>query len=305
MATHFRFAVQATNLDDHETVAAAARQAEDLGYEELYSYDHLGAGDPFLPLMVAAEATSTLRVGTLVINNEFHHPGLLARAVATADRLSGGRMVLGLGTGYARSEHDAMGIEYRKAGARVERLVETLEAMRSLLDTGAAEMRGAFHRLAVEDLGVRPVQDHVPFLVGGNGRQLIQAAGRLADVFQFTGLVHGPDGTPSGAGFGLESILERSRWLTEASRDREATIERSILVQSCVVGSAASAARDRAVQRLGMSREVVESTPFLLFGEEAELVDRLFALRETLDISHVVVRDAAAFAPIVARLAGR
>jgi|SRR5579862_9505374 len=110
------------DLTDRDAVVGSARQAEDLGYEELYSYDHLGAIDPFVPLIVAAEATSRLRVGPLVLNNELHHPALLARTVATLDRMTGGRVVLGIGTGYAQAEHEAMGIELRRPGPRVERL---------------------------------------------------------------------------------------------------------------------------------------------------------------------------------------
>jgi Luciferase-like monooxygenase len=81
----FRFAVQAMSVGDRDAVVSAARQAEDLGYEELYSFDHLGTVDPFVPLMVAAEVTSELRVGPLVLNNELHHPALLARTAATVD----------------------------------------------------------------------------------------------------------------------------------------------------------------------------------------------------------------------------
>ncbi|HEY7626273.1 MAG TPA: LLM class flavin-dependent oxidoreductase, partial [Ilumatobacteraceae bacterium] len=97
--------MQARPLDDHDGLVAAARRIESLGYAELFSYDHVGTVDPFIPLAVAAEATTTLRVGPLVLNNELHHPALLARTAATVDRLSGGRLVVGLGTGYAHDEH--------------------------------------------------------------------------------------------------------------------------------------------------------------------------------------------------------
>src|SRR5262245_1838409 len=122
MARPFRFAVQAMELSERAGVAAVAQQAEALGYEELYSYDHLGMVDPFVPLVVAAEATSRLRVGPLVLNNEFHHPALLARSAATADRMTGGRLILGIGTGYAQHEHEAMGVALRPPGPRVDRL---------------------------------------------------------------------------------------------------------------------------------------------------------------------------------------
>lgn len=305
MARPFRFAVQVTNLADRDAVVASAREAEDLGYEELYSYDHLGAVDPFVPLIVAAGATSKLRVGPLVLNNELHHPALLARTAATVDRMTDGRLVLGIGTGYAQAEHDAMSIELRRPGPRVDRLEESLLALRSLLDRGAVEMQGRYHRLAIADLGVHPVQDRVPILVGGHGRRLIRIAGQLADIFQFTGLTHGPDGTPDPSGFRLEAIAARAQWLTEAARDRDAAVERSALIQRTLVGEGADAAFDEAARRLGVDRDVVRSTPFLLFGSVAEVVDRLESLRDSLGISHVVVRDAAGFAPVVAVLAGQ
>jgi alkanesulfonate monooxygenase SsuD/methylene tetrahydromethanopterin reductase-like flavin-dependent oxidoreductase (luciferase family) len=135
------------------------------------THDHLGSVDPFIPLIVVAEATDHLRVGPLVLNNELHHPALLARTVATADQLTGGRIVLGVGTGYAKSEHEAMGIDFRSPTRRVERLGESLRALCSLFDHGAVDSVGTYHRLAIADLGVRPVQQHLPFLIGGFGRR--------------------------------------------------------------------------------------------------------------------------------------
>src|SRR6478672_5737340 len=105
----FRFALQGRDFDDRDALVAMARQAEVLGYDELFSFDHIGAVDPFMPLLVAALATGRLRVGPLVLNHEFNQPALLARTAATFDRLSGGRLVLGMGTGYTQAEHDSIG----------------------------------------------------------------------------------------------------------------------------------------------------------------------------------------------------
>ncbi len=306
MERPFRFAVQALDLGERDTVLAAAREAEDLGYEELYSFDHLGTVDPFVPLMVAAEATARLRVGPLVLNNEFHHPALLARTAATVDRMTGGRLVLGIGTGYAQPEHDALDLVLRPPAERVGRLRESLLALRMLLDTGAAEMHGHHHHLAIGDLGVRPAQEHVPILVGGYGARVVRAAAPVADIFQFTGLSHGPNGAPRASGFALEQLATRARWLADAAGDRDDAIERSLLVQRVVVGEGAAAeAVEQACRRNGLDRAVVESSPFLLFGSVAQIVERLERLRETLGISHVVVREAVAVSPVVDVLAGR
>ena len=306
MVKPFRFALQGRNLGDREGLVAAARQAESLGYDELFSFDHIGTVDPFIPLMVAAEATTRLRVGPLVLNNELHHPALLARTAATLDRLTGGRLVLGLGTGYTQSEHDAIGMLLREPAARVTRFEESVIALRSLLDTGAVEMDGDHHHLAVSDLGVRPVQEHLPLLIGGHGRRVVGIAARHADIFQFTGLTHGEGGEPSAGGFGIEDVRRRARWLREAAGERLADIEMSALVQLVDIGADAGDDRIAATaERFEIATDQVTDTPFVLLGSVEQVVDKLERLRADIGISHYVIRDAEAFAPVVAALAGR
>ena len=303
MARNFRFAVQARGLADHDQLVDEARRAEALGYEELFSFDHIGTVDPFVPLIVAAEATTKLRIGPLVLNNEFHHPAMLARTAATVDRLTGGRLVLGLGTGYMQSEHDAIGMVLRDPGARVARFEESLIALRSLLDSGAASMDGAHHRLAIDDLGIRPVQEHVPFLIGGHGKRVVGIAARHADIFQFTGLTHGEGGQPAPGGFAIDAVRQRARWLAETAGDRSPDIERSALVQFVHVGSGADQQMDQTAEQFGVDRALLEDTPFVLIGSVAQIVDKLERLRSDIGISHVVVRSAEAFAPVVDALA--
>lgn len=301
----FRFALQALTLDDHDALVVAARQAEALGYDELYSFDHIGTVDPFVPLVVAAEATTRLRVGPLVLNNEFHHPAMLARTAATVDRLSGGRLVLGMGTGYMQSEHDAIGMLLRPPPARVDRFDESVQVLRALLDHGSATFDGQHHHIALDDLGVRPVQARVPFLIGGFGRRVVGIAAQHADIFQFTGLTHGEGGVPSGGGFAIADVEQRHRWLTDAAGDRGPQIERSILVQATHVGDGADQQLDELAARFHMDRQVLEQTPFVLVGSVDQIVDKLQRLRELIEVSHVVVRDAEGCAPLVDALAGR
>jgi probable F420-dependent oxidoreductase len=298
----FRFAVQGAPFRDPEALAARARTIESLGYDELYSADHIGGIDPFAPLVAAALATERLRVGPLVINNELHHPVLLARTAATVDLVTGGRLVLGLGTGYDESEHEAIGSPIRPPGPRVERFGESLAILRSLLDTDGAHLDGRHERVDLDELGVRPAQAHVPILVGGHGRRVVELAGRFADIFQFTGLVHGDGGRPTSAGFALADVAERGRWLDEAADGRR--IERSALVQFVAVGDDAPSAGDLA-GRFDLDEDVVGTTPFVLSGSVAQLVDRIGQLRDEIGVSHFVVRDPEAFAPIVDQLAGR
>ena len=301
----FRFAVQARPLDDHDGLVQVARRIEALGYDELYSYDHIGAVDPFIPLVVAAEATTRLRVGPLVLNNELHHPALLARTAATVDRLSGGRLVLGLGTGYSQSEHDSIGMLLRRPGPRVARFEESVIALRSMLDTGEVVLDGLHHLLALADLGIRPVQARVPILIGGHGRRVVQIAGRHADIFQFTGLTHGEDGQPAPGGFAVEAVRQRAGWLSDAAGERDADIERSALVQVLEIGEHVDGQITATAERFGVDRDVVINTPFVLIGSVGAVIDKLQRQRADLGINHVVVRDPEAFAPIVEALAGR
>ncbi len=313
MTRPFRFAVQGGPFDDPVAIADHARLVESLGYDELYTYDHIGRApgspydvkiDPFLPLVVAAEATERLRFGPLVLNNEFHQPALLARTSATFDRMTGGRLVLGLGTGYAEAEHTWIGSPLRPVGPRVTRFGESLAILRSLLDAGTVDHEGDHESVHLDDIGIRPVQEHVPFLIGGHGRRVVGLAGRYADIFQFTGLTHAEDGTPSGGGFAIDQVIERGRWLSEAAGDRNGDIERSALVQFVSVGPDAPSASELA-ERFDLPAEVVERTPFAVFGSHEQVVDQLGRLREELGISHFVIRDPEGFAGVVEALAGR
>ncbi len=301
MGRGFRFGVQTGPFDEPVALREFARRVEDLGYEELFSYDHIGAVDPFLPLMVAAEATTRLRFGPLVINNEFHNPVLLARAAATFDVLSGGRLTLGMGTGYMQSEHDASGIPLRSPGPRVTRLSESLRALRGLLDDGSASVDGEESRLDVEDLGVEPAQSRIPFLVGGHGRRVVSLAGEFADIFQFTGLTHAPGtGVPSAGGFALDDVRRRRDWLAESERFDD--IELSSLVQMTHVGDGADRVLADGAARTGLSADHLADTPFVLAGSFDQVVDKIHRLRDDLGISHFVIRDPEGFAPVVAAL---
>lgn len=306
----FRFAVQTGPFRDPDALSDFAVEIESLGYEELYSYDHVGgerpngAVDPFMALVVAARATERLRVGPLVLNNEFHHPVLLARTAISVDQMTSGRLILGMGTGYAQSEHDAIGLELRPPGERVDRFGESLQVLRALCDEGSCAFDGEHHQVALDSIGIEPVQSHIPFLIGGHGRRVVGLAGRHADIFQFTGLTHGPDGAPSGGGFAIDQIRQRAEWLEAAAGARNDDIERSALVQMTALGDEA-ANELRASEGLEDFVDVFDETPFILAGSLEQIVDKLETLRADVGISHYVVRDPQGFAPVVDALAGR
>lgn len=310
MAHPFRFGIQLTGFTTTADLKDLAVKVEDLGYAELFSSDHIAGGgltnlDPFLPLLSAAEATTTLRFGPLVLNNEFHNPALLARTAASFDLLTDGRLILGLGTGYMQEEHDAADIPLRAPGPRVTRFGESVSALRSLLDTGAVHCQGEHITMSIEDLGSRPAQAPVPILIGGHGKRVVSIAARKADIFQFTGLTHDPKtGKPSPGGFDRSSVATRHRWLAEAAGDRYATLEISSLVQQTTVGDGAATASSAVADRLGTDPSIIDDTPFLLIGSVDQVAEKLHRLRDDFGIHHIVSRDPEDLAPVVAALAG-
>ncbi|WP_461077836.1 TIGR03621 family F420-dependent LLM class oxidoreductase [Streptomyces deserti] len=161
---------------------AKCRRAEELGYDVILVPDHLGMPAPFPALVAAAEATERPRLGTFVLNAGFWNPALLAREVATTDALTGGRLELGLGTGYVRAEHDTAGLPFGSPRERVEHLRRTVEDLDRLLTSKE-------HR-------PRPVQKpRVPLLIGANGDRMLELTAEHADIAAFTGARSVPGST--------------------------------------------------------------------------------------------------------------
>jgi probable F420-dependent oxidoreductase len=130
----FRFGVHVLAPSGHDECVSTARRVEDLGFSTLTVADHLvdGCISPFAALGVAAEATSTLRLGTLVLNNDLRHPAVVAREALALDSLSGGRFELGLGAGHGFPEYESAGIRCDAGATRVARLAEAVEVLDGL-----------------------------------------------------------------------------------------------------------------------------------------------------------------------------
>jgi alkanesulfonate monooxygenase SsuD/methylene tetrahydromethanopterin reductase-like flavin-dependent oxidoreductase (luciferase family) len=176
--------------------------------------------------------------------------------------------------------------------------------LRDLLDRGAADFDGEHHAVHLESLGVRPVQERVPFLIGGFGRRVIGIAARFADIVQFTGLTDKADGSLEAGGFAIDAVTERAGWLSDMAGDREPEIERSALVQVVAVGDGI-ASDEELGRQYDLDAATIADSPFVLAGSVERLVDKLERIRERTGISHYVIRDPDAFAPVLDALAGR
>ena len=279
-----------------------ARQTEAEGWSTLLVADHLGMGSAFAGLVSAADVTTTLRLGTLVVNNDLHHPLRLAQEAATVDLLSDGRLELGVGSGWAKPEYDLLGIRYDPARVRAGRLAAAIAEMKRAWRGEPVLAAGPQRIPAVPAPRQRP---HPPLLVGGHGDAILTLAATEADIIGFTGLTWAGSGLePSGAG--VDAIAERVDFVRGVAGARFDALELNILLQAVAVGDGASAEADRLSNELGMSRDAVLASPITLVGSVTDVVDKLVGLRERLGLSYFVAfgHAAPAMAPVVAHLAG-
>ena len=144
----FRFALQASGAASPAAWRELAHKVEDLGFSTLYVPDHLDdQWAPMLAAAAAADATTTLRVGTLVLDNDFRHPVVLAKEAATLDVVTGGRFEFGLGAGWMTADYERSGIPMDRPSVRVARLAESLEIMRAMWRDGSATFAGDHYRV--------------------------------------------------------------------------------------------------------------------------------------------------------------
>ncbi|WP_328609009.1 TIGR03621 family F420-dependent LLM class oxidoreductase [Amycolatopsis sp. NBC_00345] len=291
----FRFGVNLTSLDERDDWLAKCRTAERLGYDVLTVSDHLGGQSPFPALAAAGAVTERVRLGTFVLNSAFWNPVLLAREVLTAGRLTGGRLELGIGTGYVRSEFDKAGLEWGTAGERVSRLEDTVAELVRLLDHP-------------RELGVATAPARPPLMIGGNGDRVLRLAARHADVVSFSAAVLKPGATRGSLDLlGAEAVQERTEYFGAVAGDRAEVVERNLLAQTVVVTDdqeAALAALRRRMPRL--TTDQIADIPTVLVGSPAAIAARLRDRRERYGFSYVSVPESALhdFAPVVELLSG-
>src|SRR5919198_2342172 len=186
----FRFGVTVGRASSRAAWAEKARTLEDLGYATLTVPDHLtDLLAPMPALVSAAAATTRLRVGTNVLNNDFRHPVLVAREAATVDLLTEGRLQLGLGAGHMQAEYDQAGWRFDAGGTRVERLAEAVTIIKGLFSGEPVTFDGRHYRVTNHTIHPLPIQQpSPPLLIGGNGRRLLTLAAREADIVGLSGI---------------------------------------------------------------------------------------------------------------------
>ncbi|CRZ18614.1 LLM class F420-dependent oxidoreductase [Mycolicibacterium neworleansense] len=273
MPNDFRFGVSLRATGSQSQIADTARRAEDLGFDVLNVPDHLGAPAPFPTLTAIAAATSTLRVGTFVLNAAFYKPALLARDATALRDLSGGRFDLGLGAGYVREEFEAAELPFPSARDRIDYLRHTTEHLREHAPD-------------------------IPILIAGNGDRLLTVAAQTADVVGLTGGDSVGDGDS-------DPLAERVSFLRNAAGDRFDQLELNLAVTAVPAPGSEMPILNVPRHFLpGLSDEELLRHPGVLSGSVSAIADHIRGLREKYGITYIIVQiaHAEAFGKVIAEL---
>jgi probable F420-dependent oxidoreductase len=305
----FRFAVQVSKASDGKAWRALARQVEDLGYSTLFIADHFGdQWAPLVGLTVAAEATTTLRVGSLVFDNDFRHPVELAKEIATLDLASAGRIEFGLGAGWLKTDYTEAGIPYDRPGVRIERMVEGLAIMKDLWREGSSTRSGAHYSVGAAQGLPRPhTPGGPPIIIGGGGRRVLSVAAREADIVGFNPSLAAGAVSPEVALSALaERYTERVGWVREAAGERFDQLEFQVLTFFVQVVPNRDEVLANMAPLFGVTVDQAAEMPMVLLGTVDEICETLLRRREEFGFSYWVMHEAEmeAMAPVVARLAG-
>jgi len=305
----FRFGVQVAQLGSAAEWRDKARKLEDLGFSTLFMPDHFGPELAPLPaIAMAAAHTTSLRVGSLVFDNDYKHPAILAKEAATIDLLCDGRLELGIGAGWMRTDYDQLGIPYDPPAVRVDRFEEALHVIKQCFTGEQFTYHGEHYRITDYAAWPKPVQQPgPPLLIGGGGKRVLSIAAREADIVGINpNLRAGEIGLEAAKDSLREQTDRKVQWIREAAGARLDEIE----IQMRFLVTRVTPDRMKLAEALAPSfgvspAEALESGAALV-GTEDEIAEQLHRRREKWGLSYVVVGDENVddFTPIVAKLAG-
>jgi probable F420-dependent oxidoreductase len=305
----FRFAVQLSKADSGASWRNVARKIEDLGYSTLFIPDHFeDQFGPLVALTVAVEATSTLRVGSLVFDNDYRHPVVLAKEIATLDLMSEGRVEFGLGAGWMSVDYEQSGIPEDPPGVRISRMAEGLAVMKSLWADETTDFKGEYYQLnGAKGTPTPHRRPHPLILIGGGGKRVLGIAAREADIVGVNpSLAAGHIGREVVATTTAEYYHQRVEWIRQAAGERFDQIELQVLTFVVQIVPNRREAVEQLAGMMSLTPEEVEGSPLTLIGTTDEIIESLRQRREAFGFSYIVVHEAEmeAFAPVVATLAG-
>lgn len=282
----FRFGIVTDSINpSRSTWIALAQRAEELGYATLHLPDSTPTAS-LISMAVAVTATTTLRVGSFVLVNDYRNPALLAREIATLDRLSEGRVELGLGAGNWPLDFQQLGIPFEKAAVRFSRFKESFAIIKEFFSSEVVNFSGTYY--TVKDLHGCPMsvqRPHPPIFIGSGGRRMLTLAAREADII--APIAQGP-----------EEMEEKIGWIREEAGERfeHLTLSQSIFSIELT---------DSSVAASPLIQEGVPGEPLPMTTEQA--VVYLEEQREKYGFSYFYIRERQIenFAPVLTRLNGK
>lgn len=310
----FTFHAAVQGILDGAALAGTARRAEAMGYTSLVIPDHLIPQLSPVPAMATiAAATSRLRIGAFVLNNDLRHPAVLAQDLASLDVLSGGRLDVAIGAGWNVAEYAAIGLSFDPGPTRVDRLVEAVSVLKGCFGETSFSFAGEHYTIDDYDAQPKPVQrPHPPLMIGGGGRRIMSLAGREADVVGLAPRTLGGQRADPRS-ITLAATAEKVAWAREAAGERASELTFNVYPSGwpVTVTDDARAEAARAVARL-RARSGIEITldealdsPHLFIGSVERIVDKFTMLRDEVGITSFMTGDIDDLAPVVERLAGQ
>jgi probable F420-dependent oxidoreductase len=307
----FRFGVQLQKSDSGADWVEQARRIEAHGYAVATMPDHFDAQFAPVPALQAVlSATTTLRASALVFDNDYKHPLVLAKELATMDVLSDGRVEIGLGAGWMIADYEQAGMTYDRAGVRIDRFVEGLAVIKGVMRAEPFSFEGEHYTIREHDGFPKPVQGpHPPVIIGGGGPRVLGIAAREADIVGVNGTLHaGVIGPEAISTMTREAVVDKVAIVAEAARvaGRLDHIEMNVRTFFVSVTDDRDAQISAMAGMIGVDDQMIAESPFALIGDVDEICDTLVARREEFGFSYVIVGagELDAFAPVVARLAG-
>ncbi|MQY17029.1 TIGR03621 family F420-dependent LLM class oxidoreductase [Nocardia macrotermitis] len=284
----FRFAVGITATSTRSEWQDRARKAEDLGFDVVQVADHLGMVSPFPALITMAEATSRVRVGTMVLNSGFYRPALLARDVASMGLLTDGRFDFGIGAGpdFAKPEFEVAGLPFPGGRQRIENLAQTLTEIRKLF--------AGDHQ--------PPVPHPIPVLVAGAGDRLIRVAAEYADTVAIAGVPVAADIDSDATG--VDALARRVEFVRAAAGARFPDLELGLTVQGIEIPGHESDLHMVRMFNPALTEEQYRYLPGVLHGTARDVADTLRRYRDEYSVTHYSVSESrmAALADVIAEL---
>jgi probable F420-dependent oxidoreductase len=307
MERKIRFSTQSGGQPTGEEWLARAKRIEAIGYDTLSMPDHMvgGAWSNMPALGAAAAVTTRLRLGNLVLDNDFRNPVVLAREFATLDVISNGRVEIGLGAGWFDRDYQGTGIPFDRGRVRVARLAEAVTLMKRVFTEDEVSFEGTYYRTTKSECRPKTVQQpRPPILIAAGGQQILELAGREAEIVAIIPPAAGvlppspDDVTPTG-------VRKQIDVVRKGAGSRFGEIELSCFVDVTLTNDRAKTIAELA-EKGKVDPAVLGSSVYRGIGTLDEVREHIVRVRRETGITYFCLRGphAEELAPVVKALSG-